>query len=96
MLFRSALRAAEINADVLLLAKNVDGIYSADPKIDPTAVKYDEISYMDVIQKGLKAMDTTAISMCMENNIPILAFGVNEKDSIVKAVNGNKIGTIIK
>ena len=92
----AALRAAEINADVLLLAKNVDGIYSADPKIDPTAVKYDEISYMDVIQKGLKAMDTTAISMCMENNIPILAFGVNEKDSIVKAVNGNKIGTIIK
>ena len=92
----AALRAAEINADVLLLAKNVDGIYSADPKIDPTAVKYDELGYMDVIQKGLKAMDTTAISMCMENNIPILAFGVNEKDSIVKAVNGDKIGTIIK
>ncbi|MBR2029641.1 MAG: UMP kinase [Clostridia bacterium] len=92
----AALRAAEINADVLLLAKNIDGIYSADPKVDASAVKFDEISYMDVIQKGLKAMDTTAISMCMENNIPILAFGVNEKDSIIKAVKGDKIGTIIK
>ena len=92
----AALRAAEINADILLLAKNVDGIYSADPKKDPTAKKYDELSYMDIIQKGLKAMDTTAISMCMENNIPILAFAVNDKDSIVRAVNGDKIGTIIK
>lgn len=92
----AALRAAEIHADVLLLAKNVDGIYSADPKTDPNAVKYDELSYMEVIQKGLKAMDTTAISMCMENNIPILAFAVNEKDSIIKAVRGDKIGTIIK
>ena len=92
----AALRAAEINADVLLLAKNVDGIYSADPKIDPTAVKYDEISYMDVIQKGLKAMDTTAISMCMENNIPVLAFGLFEENSLVRAVTGEKIGTLIK
>ena len=82
--------------DLLLLAKNIDGIYSADPKVDASAVKFDEISYMDVIQKGLKAMDTTAISMCMENNIPILAFGVNEQDSIIKAVKGDKIGTIIK
>lgn len=92
----AALRAAEIHADVLLLAKNVDGIYDSDPKINPQAKKYDELSYMDVIQKGLKAMDTTAISMCMENNIPILAFAVNEKDSIIKAVRGDKIGTIIK
>ena len=92
----AALRAAEIHADILLLAKNVDGIYSADPKQDPDAKKYDELSYMDVIQKGLKAMDTTAISMCMENNIPILAFSVNEKDSIIRAVRGEKIGTIIK
>lgn len=92
----AALRAAEIHADILLLAKNVDGIYSADPKKDPDAKKYDELSYMDVIQKGLKAMDTTAISMCMENNIPILAFAVNEKDSIIRAVRGEKIGTIIK
>lgn len=92
----AALRAAEINADILLLAKNVDGIYNADPKIDSAAKKYDELSYMDIIQKGLKAMDTTAISMCMDNNIPILAFAVNEKDSIVRAVKGEKIGTIIK
>ena len=92
----AALRAAEIHADILLLAKNVDGIYSADTKKDPDAKKYDELSYMDVIQKGLKAMDTTAISMCMENNIPILAFAVNEKDSIIRAVRGEKIGTIIK
>jgi uridylate kinase len=92
----AALRAAEINADILLLAKNIDGIYSADPKVDPTAKKYDELSYMDIIQKGLKAMDTTAISMCMDNNIPILAFAVNDKDSIIRAVKGEKIGTIIK
>lgn len=92
----AALRAAEIHADVLLLAKNVDGIYSADPKTDPSAVKYERLGYMEVIQKGLKAMDMTAISMCMENEIPILAFAVNEKDSIIKAVRGEKIGTIIK
>ena len=92
----AALRAAEIHADVLLLAKNVDGIYSADPKTDPSAVKYERLGYMEVIQKGLKAMDTTAISMCMENEVPILAFAVNEKDSIIKAVRGEKIGTIIK
>lgn len=92
----AALRAAEIHAGVLLLAKNVDGIYSADPKTDPSAVKYERLGYMEVIQKGLKAMDTTAISMCMENEIPILAFAVNEKDSIIKAVRGEKIGTIIK
>ena len=92
----AALRAAEIHADVLLLAKNVDGIYSADPKTDPSAVKYERLGYMEVIQKGLKAMDTTASSMCMENEIPILAFAVNEKDSIIKAVRGEKIGTIIK
>ena len=92
----AALRAAEIHADVLLLAKNVDGIYSADPKTDPSAVKYERLGYMEVRQKGLKAMDTTAISMCMENEIPILAFAVNEKDSIIKAVRGEKIGTIIK
>ena len=92
----AALMAAEIHADVLLLAKNVDGIYSADPKTDPSAVKYERLGYMEVIQKGLKAMDTTAISMCMENEIPILAFAVNEKDSIIKAVRGEKIGTIIK
>jgi len=92
----AALRAAEIGADAILLAKNVDGIYDSDPKINKDAKKFDEISYMEVINKGLKAMDTTAISMCMENNIPIIAFGLSEENSIIRAVNGEKIGTIIK
>lgn len=91
----AALRAAEIEADCMLLAKNIDGIYDSDPKINPAAVKYDEIKYIDVISQGLKAMDTTAITMCMENNIPVIAFGLNEEDSITRAVNGEKIGTII-
>ncbi|MFI3129471.1 MAG: UMP kinase [Bacillota bacterium] len=91
----AALRAAEIEADCMLLAKNIDGIYDSDPKINPSAVKYDEIKYIDVISQGLKAMDTTAITMCMENNIPVIAFGLNEEDSITRAVNGEKIGTII-
>ncbi|HIY98244.1 MAG TPA: UMP kinase [Firmicutes bacterium] len=91
----AALRAAEINAEVLLLAKNVDGIYDSDPKTNPNAKKFDELSYLDVIQKGLHAMDTTAISLCMENKIPIIAFALKEKDSIVRVVNGERIGTII-
>ena len=92
----AALRAAEIGADALLLAKNVDGIYDSDPKINPSAKKFDEISYLDVIQKGLNAMDTTAISLCMENKIPVIAFALNEEDSMLKAITGQKIGTIIK
>ena len=91
----AALRAAEINAEVLLLAKNVDGIYDSDPKTNPNAKKFNELSYLDVIQKGLHAMDTTAISLCMENKIPIIAFALKEKDSIVRVVNGERIGTII-
>lgn len=91
----AALRAAEINAEVLLLAKNVDGIYDSDPKINKNAKKFDELTYLDVIQKGLHAMDTTAISLCMENKIPIIAFALKEKDSIVRVVNGERIGTII-
>lgn len=91
----AALRAAEINAEVLLLAKNVDGIYDSDPKTNKNAKKFDELSYLDVIQKGLHAMDTTAISLCMENRIPIIAFALKEKDSIVRVVNGERIGTII-
>lgn len=91
----AALRAAEIHAEVLLLAKNVDGVYDSDPRKNPDAKKLDEIAYIDVIQKGLQAMDTTAISLCMENKIPIIAFALHEKDSIVRAVNGERIGTII-
>lgn len=92
----AALRACEIQADAIFLAKNVDGIYDSDPNINPEAKKYDEISHMDVIQKGLRAMDTTAISMCMENDISIVAFALNEENSLVRAVKGEKIGTIIK
>lgn len=91
----AALRAAEIHAEVLLLAKNIDGVYDSDPRKNPDAKKLDDITYIDVIQKGLQAMDTTAISLCMENKIPIIAFALHEKDSIVRAVNGEKIGTII-
>lgn len=91
----AALRSAEVNADVLLLAKNVDGIYDSDPKTNPDAKKYDRVSYREFIEKGLKAMDTTAITICMENNIPVLAFGLSEKNALVRAVEGEKIGTII-
>ncbi len=91
----AALRACEIGADALLLAKNVDGVYDSDPKLNPSAKKFTEISYMDVISKGLKAMDTTAITMCMDNNIPIVCFALMEKDSIKNAVLGVNTGTII-
>ncbi len=92
----AALRAAEIGAEALLLAKNVDGIYDSDPKKNPNAKKFDEITYIDVIKKGLNAMDTTAISLCMENKIPVIAFALSEENSIIKAVKGETIGTIIK
>lgn len=91
----AALRAAEIGANALLLAKNVDGVYDSDPKVNPDAKKFDSLSYMQVISLGLKAMDTTAITMCMDNNIPIIAFSLMEQDSIKKAVCGENIGTYI-
>ena len=80
----TALRAAEVEADLILLAKNVDGVYDDDPKVNPNAKKFDEISYMDIIKKGLHAMDTTSITLCMENNIPVIAFPLNEENSIIK------------
>lgn len=91
----AALRAAEINADVLMLAKNIDGVYDSDPRKNPNAKKYDELTYMKVVQDGLQAMDATAITLCMENKIPILAFALKEEDSLLKAVNGERIGTLI-
>ena len=91
----ASLRAAEIGAEVLLLAKNIDGVYNKDPKKFDDAVKYEEISYLDVIQQKLQAMDTTAITICMDNQIPIIAFSLKEEDSILKAVSGEKIGTLI-
>ncbi len=92
----AALRAAEMDAEVILLAKTIDGVYSADPKIDPNAVKYDEITYLDILNKDLKVMDSTATSLCRDNNIPLIVFGINEPDNIVKIIKGERIGTIVK
>lgn len=92
----AALRASEIKADVILMAKNgVDGVYSADPKVDPEAIRYDKLNYMDMIKQSLTVMDTTATSMCMENDIDLVVFNMNEPGNIVKAARGNVVGTII-
>ena len=92
----AALRAAEIEADVILVAKTIDGVYSADPKIDSTAVKYDEITYLDILNKDLKVMDSTATSLCKDNNIPLIVFAMSEPGNMLKAVKGEKVGTLIK
>jgi len=92
----AALRAAETESEVILLGKSIDGVYSADPKLDPTAIKYDEISYLDVLNKDLKVMDSTATALCRDNNIPLLVFGIADPENIVRAVKGEKIGTIVK
>lgn len=91
----AVLRAAEIDADVILLAKNIDGVYSADPKLDPTATKYDAISYDDVLSQHLKVMDTTATSLSMDNKIPVLLFALKDPENIYRAVMGETIGTIV-
>ncbi len=92
----AALRAAEIEADVILLAKTIDGVYSADPKEDKNAVKYDEITYLDILNKDLKVMDSTATSLCRDNKIPLIVFGIKEPENMVKIIKGEKIGTIVK
>ena len=92
----AALRAAEIDAEVILVGKTIDGVYSADPKIDKNAVKYDEISYLDILSDNLKVMDSTAISLCRDNNIPLIVFEIAKPDNIIKIVKGEKIGTLIK
>lgn len=92
----TALRAAEMEAELILLAKNVDGVYNCDPKLNRDAVKYDSIGYLEVISKGLQAMDTTAVTLCMENSIPILTFGLSDENSILRAVCGEKLGTMIQ
>lgn len=92
----AALRAAEIGADVLLLAKNIDAIYSADPKIHKNVIRYDRLTTKEVIDKQLQATDLTAITLCAEQHIPILAFGLKEESSIVRAMKGEHIGTLIK
>ena len=92
----AALRAAEINADALLKATNVDGIYTKDPKKHEDAEKITEITYLDVLNKKLNVMDTTATSLCMDNDIPIIVFDINEKGNLKKVVEGKKIGTTVK
>lgn len=92
----AALRAAEIDAEIVLKATNVDGVYDSDPKQNPNAVKYHELSYLNVLNDGLKVMDSTAASLCMDNNLPILVFSLDDSDNIVRAVSGEDIGTIVK
>lgn len=93
----AALRASEINADVILMAKNgVDGIYSADPKLDPEAQKFETLTHLDIINKGLHVMDTTASSLSMDNDIPLVVFNMNEHGNIKKVVLGENIGTTVE
>lgn len=91
----AALRAMEINADMILKATKVDGVYSKDPVKYKAAVKYKHLTYIDVLKKKLKVMDATAVSLCMDNELPIVVFNMNKKGNILKAVRGNKIGTLI-
>ena len=92
----AVLRAAEIGADVILLAKNVDGVYSADPAKNPDAVKYDVITYDEVLAQRLAVMDSTASSLAMDNHIPVLLFALKDPENIIRALRGEKIGTIVK
>lgn len=92
----AALRAAETESEIILLGKAIDGVYSADPKLDPTATKFDKITYLDVLNKDLKVMDSTATALCKDNNIPILVFGIAEPENMVKAVMGENVGTLVE
>ena len=92
----AALRSVEINADALLKATNVDGIFDKDPNKYADAVKYDDVTFQEVITKDLKVMDSTAFSLCKDNDMPIIVFNLNDPDNIIKAVNGEKIGTTVK
>lgn len=91
----AALRAMEMNCNVLIKGTSVDGIYTADPKLDKSATRFDQLSYMDVLQKGLKVMDTTAISLCMDNKLPIIVFNLREKGAMLKVVKGENVGTLV-
>lgn len=92
----AALRAAEINADIVIKATNVDGIYTGNPKTDKTAKKLDDITYLEILNKELRVMDSTAVTLCMENDIPILVLNINENENIMDAICGKKIGTLVK
>ena len=91
----AALRAAEIEADAIFLAKKVDAVYDSDPAKNPNAKRFDSLSYIDVLNKGLGVMDSTATSLCMDNNIPILVFGLEDPQNIIRVLEGEKIGTIV-
>ena len=92
----SALRAAEIEADIIFKASMVDGVYDSDPKKNPDAVKFDRLSFLDVLNKDLKVMDSTAATLCKDNEIPILVFNLEDPENIVRAVRGETIGTIVE
>lgn len=92
----STLRAAEIHADAILLAKNVDGVYDCDPKVHPDAIKFDEISYDEVLARRLQVMDSTATSMAMDNSIPVIVFALADPDNILRVLSGEKVGTLVK
>lgn len=91
----AALRASEIDAEVVMKATNVDGIYTADPKKDPTATKFDTITFQEVLEKGLKVMDAAAIALCMDNKLPILVFDMNKPGNLIAAVRGEVVGTLV-
>ena len=91
----AVLRGVEIEADAVLMAKNIDGIYSADPHKDPSAIKFDELTYAEVLERGLKATDVTAMALAMDNNMPMVCFGLAEENSIIRVVRGEKIGTTV-
>lgn len=92
----AALRAAEIGADVLLLAKNIDAVYSADPNVDPNAERYSDLSYMDIIEKDLKVMDLTAATLCKDTGTKIYVFALKEEGNLMKVINGENVGTLIQ
>jgi uridylate kinase len=92
----AALRANEINAEVILKGTRVDGIYTADPEKDPTAERFDQVSFAQVISLGLSVMDMTAFTLCQENNLPIIVFEINEKENLKRIINGEKIGTLVE
>ena len=91
----AALRSVEIGADALLVAKTTDGIYSDDPKLNKDAIKYDKITYQEILDKNLKVMDSTAIAFCKDNNMPLVVFAMKDEDNIIKAVDEESIGTYV-
>lgn len=91
----AALRAAEMDVDAILVAKTIDGVYTADPKIDKNAKKLDHVSYQEILEKDLKVMDSTAISLCKDNNIPLVVFAMSNPENIIRAVKGENIGTFV-